>query len=155
MSTASAPRFRTLPATGTGAARHAARAGVDDDVERRPAAVERRRRDARVNDGAELLQVTRDQRLGARDAPVGDDDLARAARDERPERAGRAAAGADQQHARVAQCDFGVALDVAHEPGAVGVVAEPAVGVEAQHVACAGDAGALAAPMRRAPRPRT
>ena len=125
-------------------ARDAARAGVDDDVERLAAVVERGRRDARRNDAAERLDVARDELAGARDGAVGNDHLARAARDQRPERAGGAAAGADHEHARAGECDAGVALDVAHEPGAVGVVAVPAVGIEAQHVARAGEAGARA-----------
>ena len=76
-----------------------------------------------------------DERTRLLDAAVGDDDLARAARQQRAERAGRAAAGADEKDASATQVDAGVALDVAHEAGAVGVVAEPAVGVEAQRVA--------------------
>ncbi len=68
--------------------------------------------------------MTGDEIARPRRRPVGDDDLAGAGGEQRAERAGGAAAGADQQHARVAQGDAGVALDVAHQAGAVGVVAD-------------------------------
>ena len=91
--------------------------------------VERRRRDVGPDDVAKFLQVARDQCPRPADAPIGDDDLARAARDDRSERSCGTAAGAHEQHACAVQIGPGIALDVAHEPGTVGVVAERAFGV--------------------------
>jgi hypothetical protein len=63
----------------------------------------------------------------------------------------RRAAGAHQQHALAGQRLAGAMLDVAHQADAVGVVGQPALGVEAQHVGRTGQRGAFAVRARPAP----
>ena len=115
--------------------------GVDDDVERRAAVVERRGAQAGVARRRPTAPRAAATSRSARSTrPVGDDDLGRrrrrAAGRARPPRRRRRRSAA---RARRRSAHAGVALDVAHQAGAVGVVADPAVGVEAQRVAGAGE----------------
>jgi hypothetical protein len=52
------------------------------------------------------------------------------------------AAAADHEQRSAAQRHAGTGLDITHQPSTVSVVAEPAVGVEAQRVHSAGECGA-------------
>ena len=122
------------------AAGDAAGRRIDDDVEALAARIERcgppNGRRGRRRGG-----MPRDQCLGPSDRAVGDDDLAHAGGRERADHAGCATAGADEKQPCTAQCHAGVDLDVADQSRAVGVVAGPAVGIEAQGVAGAGQGG--------------
>ena len=78
-----------------------------------------------------------DQRLRLHQRPVRDHHFARPRRQQRPQHAGRGAAGADQQHAFAGQRQTRVALDVIHQPSTVRVVGQPVLRIlriKPQHV---------------------
>ena len=153
MSSASAPSRSTLGATGMAPPcrlLEVALITMSKAVCRshRPA---RRRRRTLMRDGVSGMRV--DQRIGFRRCAIGDHELGRSLLDQRAEHAGRRAAGADQQHAAASKRDACIAGDVAHEPDAVGVVAAPAVAVEAQRVHAPASAARCAASARQAAQP--
>ena len=86
------------------------------------------------------------QRLRLVGVPIGDEQAGRTAVKERRDDAARGAAGTEQQDALPGQRDAEIDLDVAHQTGAVGVVAENPGFLESQRIDCARPFGTGAAP---------
>jgi hypothetical protein len=76
---------------------------------------------------------------------VGDQEFGRAFQQQREYHAARGAAGAQQKDATACWIAAEVVLQVAHQAGAIGVVADDGSGIEAQRIDRAGGLGARAA----------
>ena len=91
--------------------------------------------------------MTRNQVTGARQRAIGHRDAGRALTQQRPQNTGGGTACAYQQQMATAQVKAGIALQVADQTGAIGVVAQDHAITKAQDVGCTGERRARADPI--------